>query len=286
MPRTEVIQLPHGRRLAYMQWGAPDGHPVIHFHGTPGSRLERYADDPTTASLGVRFITFDRPGYGASTRTTNRGLLGCADDIAVLADQLQLETFCLHGFSGGGPYVLAAAWALRARVSASAILAGLGPLDGADSFEGMAAGNVAEFSLARRDPLRLPAFLEQRGDRPKTPERELDSLARMPSLLDTLIESQIEVKRQGWAGVISDDCALVAPWEFPIHEISSPVYLWHGSADTLVPLRHGQHVADLMPNSTLFRCPEEGHLDMFSHQREILSTLTKHSRYSGCSRSL
>jgi pimeloyl-ACP methyl ester carboxylesterase len=273
MPKTEILQLPGGRRLAYIQWGALDGHPVIHLHGTPGSRLERYFDDDMTTSLGVRFITFDRPGYGATSRAIKCGLVACAEDIAGLADHLGLDRFGLHGFSGGGPYVLAAAWALRNRVSASAILAGLGPLDRPDSLLDMTPANVAEFTLARDNPHGLPGFLAKRGDVPKMPQSELDALARMPELLDVLIESHIEVKRQGWSGVVIDDCALVAPWEFDVHEILTPVYLWHGDGDNLVPMRHAEHVAAIVPNSRLQRCPREGHLDMFKHQHEILSVL-------------
>jgi hypothetical protein len=36
----KTIQLSDGRTLAYLETGDPEGRPVFHFHGGPGSRLE------------------------------------------------------------------------------------------------------------------------------------------------------------------------------------------------------------------------------------------------------
>jgi pimeloyl-ACP methyl ester carboxylesterase len=33
------LTLRDGRRLAYAEWGDPDGRPVLFFHGTPSGRL-------------------------------------------------------------------------------------------------------------------------------------------------------------------------------------------------------------------------------------------------------
>lgn len=57
-----------GRALAVEQWGPPDGTPVLYLHGSPMSRLARYPDDALFHRLGIRLFTYDRPGYGNSTR--------------------------------------------------------------------------------------------------------------------------------------------------------------------------------------------------------------------------
>lgn len=36
--------------------------------------------------------------------------------------------------------------------------------------------------------------------------------------------------------------------------------LWHGDADELVPLSHGEHAAAMIPDSDLTVFPGEGHL--------------------------
>ena len=52
-------------------------------HGAPGSRLfAPHADVP--AELGIRLITFDRPGYGGSKRREGREVLDTPDDVATL----------------------------------------------------------------------------------------------------------------------------------------------------------------------------------------------------------
>ena len=65
-PRLDgLVDLADERRLAYAEWGPQDGTPLIFFHGTPGSRLF-CPDEPGTNNAGVRFIAFDRAGYGRS----------------------------------------------------------------------------------------------------------------------------------------------------------------------------------------------------------------------------
>jgi hypothetical protein len=38
MKSDNLIDLPDGRKLAYAEYGKPDGHPVMHFHGSMSSR--------------------------------------------------------------------------------------------------------------------------------------------------------------------------------------------------------------------------------------------------------
>ena len=47
--------------------GDPAGFPVMYFHGTPGSRLDLAFGDELIAAMGVRLVSFDRPGYGGSS---------------------------------------------------------------------------------------------------------------------------------------------------------------------------------------------------------------------------
>jgi pimeloyl-ACP methyl ester carboxylesterase len=82
------LTLRDGRTLAWHEWGAPDGTPVLRLQGTPNSRFARH---PISERLGVRVIMADRPGYGASTRMPGRGLALVADDLVELLDHLGLD---------------------------------------------------------------------------------------------------------------------------------------------------------------------------------------------------
>jgi pimeloyl-ACP methyl ester carboxylesterase len=113
--------LPDGRGVGYADWGDPDGRPVLFFHGTPASRL--------AVECGVRLLSLDRPGIGLSDPAPGRSLLDWARDVDAFADALGLDRFAIAGWSGGGPYVLACAYALSDRLTDAAVLSGCGPLD-------------------------------------------------------------------------------------------------------------------------------------------------------------
>src|SRR4051794_30228847 len=99
----ETIRTPDGRQLAYAEWGASDGHPVISIHGTPGCRLGRHPNQDLVKEVGARIITFDRAGYGRSDRNPGRRVVDIVPDVRALADSLGFDTFSVAGGSGGGP---------------------------------------------------------------------------------------------------------------------------------------------------------------------------------------
>src|SRR3954454_24933753 len=129
MPPLSTIALPDGRTLAYAEWGDPQGRPVISCHGTPGCRLNRHPNQELVRSTGARVITFDRPGYGQSTRRPGRAVVDVVEDVARLADHLGLEDFAVVGGSGGGPHALAVAALLAGRVTRAASVVGVAPYD-------------------------------------------------------------------------------------------------------------------------------------------------------------
>src|SRR5262245_23933202 len=106
--RDETLRLPDGRRLAWAEWGRPDGPPVLLLHSSPGSRLLD-PDPAATAAAGVRLLTVDRPGFGGSEPNPDPTFAGFAADLATLAAELDLRDLALMGWSGGGQYALAAA---------------------------------------------------------------------------------------------------------------------------------------------------------------------------------
>src|SRR2546423_164544 len=101
------ISTPDGRVLRVHESGDPHGLPVIVHHGTPGSGLpyQPWSDDARTQ--GLRLISYDRPGYGDSTRAAGRSVGDAAGDVRVIADALGIERIATWGLSGGGPHTLA-----------------------------------------------------------------------------------------------------------------------------------------------------------------------------------
>ncbi|GAA0725198.1 pimeloyl-ACP methyl ester carboxylesterase [Halorubrum trapanicum] len=107
---TDACTLPDGRTLAYATGGDPDGRPVVVHHGTPGSRLFGALLSGTAAEVGVRILVPDRPGYGRSSPPSEEwSWEEWGDDVGELLDAESVEQAGSLGFSGGGPFALAAA---------------------------------------------------------------------------------------------------------------------------------------------------------------------------------
>ena len=52
------------------------------------------------------------------------------------------------------------------------------------------------------------------------------------------------------------------PWGFELDEISTPLTMWQGSADLMVPFSHGQWLAARLPQATTHLERDEGHLSI------------------------
>jgi alpha/beta hydrolase fold len=115
---TAYVRTSDGRTLVYQVQGDPGGVAVFSLHRTPGSRFTGLHPDPAKVrNAGLRLITYDRPGYGGSTRQHGRSVVDCVSDIVTIADELGLGRFAVTGGSGGAPHALAAAARLPERVT-------------------------------------------------------------------------------------------------------------------------------------------------------------------------
>lgn len=121
-----------------------DGDRVVMWHhgtpniGTPPAPLFAAAE-----RLGVRFVAYDRPGYGGSAPRPDRDIASAATDAAAVADALGVGEFAVLGHSGGGPHALACAALLPGRVTAAVAIAGLAPYPPAGPASGGAAAQRA-----------------------------------------------------------------------------------------------------------------------------------------------
>ncbi len=275
------IALPDGRWLAYAEFGDPDGRPVLFLHGTPGYRRNPWATDAGFRSAGVRLIAPDRPGVGRSTPQPRRRLLDWPDDIRHLADALELERFGLVGFSNGGPHAAACAYKLGPRVSATALVAPLPPLDAPGAVRQLGvpgwyyplarrapwalrvlyAGLVA---LARRDPRRAERLLL--GGMSQADQR----LFGRPELAGRF---GADLAGAGSRGVVDDERLMPLPWGFAPEQVTGPVRLWLGEHDQLVPPRVWLERPGRFPDCETTVVPGAGHFLIAERMAEIAGTI-------------
>jgi pimeloyl-ACP methyl ester carboxylesterase len=266
---TVTIRTGDGRVLAFCEWGDPEGRPVWYLHGAPGSRLLRPADIDI-AGLGIRLLTYDRPGYGRSDRHPGRSVADAAADVRAIADHLSMADFAVVGVSGGGPHALAVAAVDRDRVNRCASINGLGPPDAADLhfFGGMDPAEVAEWeAMTGPDPdlagitrgtLDWVDGLTAGSDHPAT-------------VTNVLVDAITEAVARGAEGVVDDYRALARPWGFAVTQVACETTVLAAEDDRNVPPTHGRWLADHLARP-VFRSVAGGHFD--PRPAEIQRTLT------------
>ncbi len=269
-----LLELEDGRTLGYATWGDADGWPVFIGHGTPGSRLDRYAplDDPEwVRRRRVRFVGVDRPGYGYSDPWPEASLIDCAGDFVRVADDLGLERFAALGASGGAPYVIALGALVPERVVRIAVVSGaaaIGGLDEEETAEELAAELGEEARMLREDPEEWYA-----GFVASVPEVDRRVLER-PEVRTIVIGMFQEAVRKGAVGWVDDNLRLGRPWPFRPEEVVADVSFHHGEEDTNAPPQHVKELAERMPGSRLRMYPGEGHISVFDKPiKEIVEDL-------------
>lgn len=284
------IQLPDGRRLAYVECGDPSGHPTMFFHGVPGSRLQAMLAAQVAAAAGVRLIAPDRPGVGASDFQPRRHLLDWPADVLQLADHLGLARFSVLGVSGGGPYALACAHAIPERLDAVGVVSGIAPLDDNAMLDGMQLANKTVLRIAKRAPGLLRGLLQPAIAMRAFPDHTVRLLAvtfgepdgevlRRPVVRHQMAVALAESLRQGVAGNVDEVLILARPWGFAPEDVSARLHLWHGGRDRVVPPSHCRYLQERLPWSDCQFHPGDGHFSLvIDHLPQIFATLAEARR--------
>ena len=126
------LTLPDGRTLHGYDREAGQ-LPVFWHHGTPNVGEPPAPLFEAADRSGIRWVSFDRPGYGGSTAQPDRSMGSTADWVSAVADRLGLDSFALMGHSGGSSHALAAAAQLPDRTRAVVAVAPLAPFGVAGS---------------------------------------------------------------------------------------------------------------------------------------------------------
>ncbi|TYB45319.1 alpha/beta fold hydrolase [Actinomadura chibensis] len=276
-----------GRRLhAYDTGTAAPGGPVVFWHhgtpniGAPPRPLFAVAPD-------IRWVSFDRPGYGGSDSVPGRDVASAAADTAAVADALGIDRFAVMGHSGGGPHALACAALLPDRVLGAVSVSALAPFnadfravfgadfgaDGLDWFAGMGPSSAASLRAAaagRAAKERYEAAAEY--DPEMFTPADHAALQGEWSWFEEVVGPAVE---NGIGGLVDDDLAYVAPWGFDPAAIEVPLLVVHGERDRIVPSSHGRWLAATCPTARLRLSPEDGHISVLGTAPSALGWLRR-----------
>ncbi|CCK30389.1 alpha/beta hydrolase fold protein [Streptomyces davaonensis JCM 4913] len=257
------LKLSDGRTLhIYDSGGSETDLVVLWHHGTPNIGTPPRPLFPAAARLGIRWVSYDRPGYGGSTPHPGRDIASAAADVAAIADTLGIDRFAVLGHSGGGPHALACGALLPDRVLTVASVAGLAPFDaeGLDWFTGMSHSGVASLRAAAEGRTAKEAHEATAEYDPEmfTPADHA-ALSAEWSWFGEVVGPAVEA---GPGALIDDDLAYVAPWGFAPARIKAPLLLVHGDLDRVVPSSHSRWLARQCPTAQLWPRPEDGHISV------------------------
>jgi pimeloyl-ACP methyl ester carboxylesterase len=235
---------------------------VFWHHGTPNVGAPPEPLLPASAERGVRWVSFDRPGYGGSTPRPGRDVASAADDVASVADALGIAQFAVMGHSGGGPHALACAALLQGRVVATVCGSGLAPFDASDLdwYAGMGRFGAGQLraAAAGRGPLE-PYLATTEFDPDQFTPADHAALAGEWSWVGAVAALALE---GGRGAMVDDNLAFVARWGFDPGRISTPILYLYGAQDRVVPSSHGEWLARRSSSTELWLHPEDGHISV------------------------
>ena len=283
-----TVRTEDGRDLEVVRSGQPDANPLVWYGGTPteGSEIPPHVSRAVTEG-GWQVVSYSRPGYAGSTVQPDRTVADAAADTVAVLDHLGINRFVALGWSGGGPHALACAALLPGRCSAAATLASVAPYDaeGLDWLDGMARENQEEFGAAVESVDALTAYLEKQapglanvtGDEVTAAlgglVSDVDRSAVTGELADCLAAMFRRAVWGGIAGWRDDDLAFVKDWGFDLSAITTPVSIWQGQQDRMVPFAHGRWLATHIPGARLHLYADQGHLSLFPQMPRITDDL-------------
>ncbi|WOI60413.1 alpha/beta fold hydrolase [Streptomyces fradiae] len=282
--RLGQTRLPDGRLLGWAEWGPADGRPVLLCPGAATSRWLGFGGDVVDRA-GIRLVSVDRPGLGASDPSPGRTLTSWATDIRHLFGERALHAPSAVGFSQGAPFALALA--AHGLVDAVAVVSG--------------SDELAHPRFARSLPPRVREMVDGVASAPDAAEASFAGFGSADALWDLVVTTSAEADlavytdpvfrrsfrraldeafRQGPAGYARDTVLAMGRWPFEATGIDVPVDLWYGRGDTS-PVHSpdlGESLGRLLPAATRRLVPDASGAMLWTHAEDILRFLLRHDR--------
>lgn len=276
--RDYAMTLVDGRTLAYTDLGEAGAPAVMYFHGAPTSRLDLVAYEDAFIDRRIRVVSPDRPGYGRSSPKQGRSMRDWPIDVAALADQLQIDRFVVVGLSAGGPYAVACGALLPERVVGVGVVNGVTNMGWPPAWDGYDPVDATIMRLG--DEAAARRWMEEHYGADGCLFFSYTTLAPSDAALledqtraQTLLATIVESFRQGVGGLAADLTIQGRPWPFDPSAVRVPTIVLHGEDDRYLPIAHGRHTAELIPNARLVLLRGQGHVILIREIPQLCADL-------------
>jgi pimeloyl-ACP methyl ester carboxylesterase len=267
MPYINVGQENSGNiDLYYEDHGT--GKPVVLVHGWPLSGRSWEKQVPALFDAGYRVITYDRRGFGESSKpTSGYDYDTFAQDLHKLVTKLDLREFALVGFSmGGGEVARYLGTYGTERVSKAVFISSIPPFllktsDNPEGVDGVVFEGIKKAIVADR-----PAFLSQ----------FLSNFYNVDTLGGNLISDQavqlswniaVDASPKGTLECVS---AWLTDFRNDLKRIDIPTLVIHGDADRILPISAtGKRTPEFVKGSKLVVVDGGPHGVTWTHAEKV-----------------
>lgn len=256
--------------LFIQEMGPADGQVILFIHGTAAwSGLWRETMSPL-AEAGYRCVAIDIPPFGFSERPSapSYGNADQARRIVALMDALQIERAILFGHSFGGGATLETALTIPDRIDAL-ILLDVGGLN---------------LNLQPPPPGRKPTAIERFLGTPILRNPVIAATGTNPLFTKTLISAMVldpnditdekvgilqePLVLEGATNTLGDWLQAVLGVQSPsltsdpknYSSLTMPTLIVWGDSDTVIPIREGEYLQSLIPNSNMAVLKDVNHI--------------------------
>lgn len=295
--REQIITLKDGRKLALGCYGDFSKKPIFLLQGIDGSRLEMPFNPYKLKRHKLFFVIPERPGFGISSPKPGRRLVDWPMDLEEAMDFFGWETYRLVGIHSGGAYALACGYRINQRVEDILLINSVGPRETLALYDTCNPFWRMTMAIARKHPnlfksfvkliirgilLNTEAYLKLTRMQNSEREREMETISpggncpyspmlrRDISMKEFFVQTFREATRQGIEPMAEEACIITGDWGFDLSKVDTPVTLWHGLNNSVIPMGVGQYLTERLPKVTSHFIPEEGNYMYLKIIEEIM----------------
>lgn len=268
------LERPEGRAIGWGSVGPEDGRPVLFVAGAATGRSMAFGER-FLADAGVRILTMDRPGMGASGVDPERTIESTAADYAAVLAAAGAEGAPVVANSQGAPFGLQ-----LALEGACERLLLVSPADEVASpgIHRLLPPSLRDLVAAvDADPESASAFLASIG-----PEGMEDMVLANADEHDRVVYEHPKFREQyrvaleeGFAnegaGYVRDTLLAMGRWGIPLERIATPVEIWQGDLDASHSPDQAEHLSRRIPGAERRLVAFAGGALLWTHAREVVA---------------